>query len=102
MLLVTALPMLCGCNNEDDVVEIFTGKTWKLSKISAEGTNIQFNHWPNDNANGDAFKQSMDLLRGSGNFTITFSGGEINGITGGTFNGRGVNATFSENLTLQN
>ena len=37
----------------------------------------------------------MDLLRGSGNFTITFSGGEINGITGGTFNGRGVNATFS-------
>ena len=37
MLLVTALPVLCGCNNEDDVVEIFTGKTWKLSKISAEG-----------------------------------------------------------------
>ena len=95
MLLVTALHVLCGCNNEDDVVEIFTGKTWKLSKISAEGTNIQFNYWPNDNANGDAFKQSMDLLRGSGNFTITFSGGEINGITGGTFNGRGVNATFS-------
>ena len=24
-----------GCNNEDDVIEIFTGKTWKMTFIAA-------------------------------------------------------------------
>lgn len=95
MLLITALPMLCGCNNEDDVVEIFTGKTWKLSKISAEGSNKQFNYWPNDNAEGAAFQQSMALLKSADNFVINFSGGEINNTTNGTFSGKGVNATFN-------
>lgn len=95
MLLLAALPLLCGCNNEDDVAEIFTGKTWKLSKISAEGSNIQFNYWSNDNAEGTAFQKSMALLKSTDNFTIGFTGGEINNVVGGTFSGKGVVATFN-------
>lgn len=31
LLMLSLLPLLSGCDNEDDVVGIFTGKTWKLS-----------------------------------------------------------------------
>ncbi|MBE6287003.1 MAG: DUF4847 domain-containing protein [Mediterranea massiliensis] len=92
---VVAGPLLSGCNNEDDVMEIFTGKMWKLSYIAAEGTRIQFNYWPNDNANGEAYQHSMELLRKADNFTITFTGGEINNVISGTFSGKGSNATLN-------
>jgi hypothetical protein len=32
-ILLCILPMLCGCNESDDVVRIFTGKTWKLTDV---------------------------------------------------------------------
>ena len=31
LLMFSLLPLLSGCDNEDDVIGIFTGKTWKLS-----------------------------------------------------------------------
>lgn len=94
LLLLTALPLLCGCNNEDDVTEIFTGKLWKLSKISAEGSHLQINYWGAD-AEGAAFQKSMALLKSGDNFTISFTGGEINNTVGGTFSGKGVTTTFN-------
>lgn len=29
LLMFSLLPLLSGCDNEDDVIGIFTGKTWK-------------------------------------------------------------------------
>lgn len=94
LLIIGFLPMMSSCNNEDDVLEIFTGKSWKLSKISAEGTNIQFNYWPNDNAAGDAYQSSMKLLKSQSNFTLTFTGGQIGEKISGTFSGKGVQCSF--------
>ena len=34
LLMLSLLPLLSGCDNEDDVVGIFTGKTWKLSRLT--------------------------------------------------------------------
>lgn len=88
LLMIVLLPSLSGCNNEDDVIGIFTGKTWKLSAITAEGNNIQYDFWNN---NADARKKSMYLLKGKGSFTLNFEGTDI--ITGkaeGSFNGRAV------------
>lgn len=39
---VFAAPLLSGCDNEDDVIGIFTGKTWKLSRLTNKGSNAQF------------------------------------------------------------
>lgn len=95
LLFIVAAPLFSGCNNEDDVMEIFTGKVWKLSYIAAEGTRIQFNYWPNDNAEGEAYQYSMSLLKKKDNFTLTFTGGEMNNSIGGTFSGKGANATLN-------
>lgn len=89
-----------GCNNEDDVIEIFTGKTWKLTFIAAEGSNQQFNFWGGKlDENNPAFTNSMNALAQSGNFTLEFVGTDLASTTGGTFNGRGVRSTISGNWT---
>lgn len=96
LLLLALLPVLGGCNDEDDVVEIFTGKTWKLSFIAAEGTYTQYNFWGEKGMNDQnpAFVKSMDLLRTKGNYTLTFTGSDINNTVGGSFKGKGVNVSF--------
>lgn len=42
LLMFSLLPLLSGCDNEDDVIGIFTGKTWKLSRLTNKGSNAQF------------------------------------------------------------
>ncbi len=42
LLMFSLLPLLSGCDNEDDVIGIFTGKTWKLSRLTNKGGNAQF------------------------------------------------------------
>ena len=37
LLMFSLLPLLSGCDNEDDVIGIFTGKTWKLSRLTNKG-----------------------------------------------------------------
>lgn len=51
LLMFSLLPLLSGCDNEDDVIGIFTGKTWKLSRLTNKDSNAQFypNLWNNDN-----------------------------------------------------
>ena len=34
LLMFSLLPLLSGCDNEDDVIGIFTGKPWKLSRLA--------------------------------------------------------------------
>lgn len=86
--LLLCLPLLFGgCSSDDDVLDIFTGKTWKLSYISAEGNHKWIDLW-GDNA--EAYQNSMKLLAAEGNFILSFSGSETADAVAGTFNGQGV------------
>ena len=90
ILFLLTLVMFTGCNMEDDVLEIFLGKTWKLTYISAEDSNKQFDFW----GSGDS-SQSMEALKQANTFTVTFEGSEINAIIGGTFNATAITASVN-------
>lgn len=94
LLSICMIGIFSGCNNEDDVINIFVGKTWKLSFIAIEGSYQQFDFW---NGNSDAREKSMKLLAGKGNFILNFEGADINGTTGGSFNAK-VTAASIEGL----
>lgn len=83
-ILLTALFLLVSsCNNEDDVVEIFTGKTWKMSRLTDHGKNPpQFYQgiWQTDAEKN----RSMELLNLEGNFEVVFEGSEVDGEVNGT------------------
>ena len=53
--LLTAILLLTSCNTEDDVMEIFIGKTWKLTYISTENSHTQYNFWNNDQESEQSF-----------------------------------------------
>lgn len=94
LLLLALLPILSGCNNEDDVIEIFTKNTWKLSRLTTKDSSVRFlsNLWNNEKD----YNTSMDALAQENYFTINFSGTELNGeIMGTTLDGRGIKATFT-------
>lgn len=42
LMMLTMLLGFSACNNEDDVMEIFNDKTWKLSRITTEKGKEQF------------------------------------------------------------
>ena len=42
LMMTSMLLGLGACNNEDDVMEIFNNKTWKLSRIATEKGKEQF------------------------------------------------------------
>jgi hypothetical protein len=83
---------LGGCGTTDDVVAIFTGKNWKLTQITQEGSSKLFNFWGDNNT---AYKASMKLLEVHDNFTLNFNGASIEGTTNGNFNGRGGTISFN-------
>lgn len=92
LTVVCALPLLTGCDNEDDLKEIFTGKVWKLSYIYTDGAyNLQIDFW---DGNQERQEASMALRDTQGNYALEFSGAEINGTFQGSVNGRIVNQTF--------
>lgn len=103
LLLLTLLPVVSGCNNEDDVIEIFTKNTWKLSRLTTKDSSEQFlpNLWNNEKD----FNASMyDLTQGNqgNNFTINFTGTELNGeIMGTNVDGRGIKSTFTGTWTVK-
>ena len=84
LLMFSLLPLLSGCDNEDDVIGIFTGKTWKLSRLTNKGSNAQFypNLWNN---NEEEMKKSLDkLYNQKSTFTLNFEGTELDGELMGT------------------
>ena len=84
LLMFSLLPLLSGCDNEDDVIGIFTGKTWKLSRLTNKGSNAQFypNLWNN---NEEEMKKSLDKLYNQKNtFTLNFERTELDGEQMGT------------------
>lgn len=90
LFVITILPLLGACNNEDDVIGIFTNKTWKLSFIALEGSYEQYDFWQGD---VKARENSMKALAVEGNFILNFKGSDINGKTGGSFNGKGITSS---------
>lgn len=98
LLVLSLLPLLSGCNTEDDVVEVFTGKTWKLSRLTNKGSNRQFyaGLWQDENAE----KKSREYLSATGNFTLVFEGTELNGeLMGTNISGHGINSNVSGTWT---
>lgn len=94
LLLLALLPIVSGCSSEDDVIEIFTKNTWKLSRLTTQDSSARFlpNLWNNEKD----FNTSMDALDQEGNFTINFAGTDLNGeIMGTTLDGKGIRATFT-------
>lgn len=102
LLMLALIPVFSGCNTEDDLIRIFTGKTWKMSRITIEGKeDVPFGAiaWDSE----AAFNRSIELLGMKDNFTVVFEGNEINGeLTGNKVTVTGVqvkkaNGTWSAN-----
>lgn len=94
LLALLMLPALSGCDTEDDLIEIFTGKTWKMSRLTMKGSNAPFlpNLWDSQ----DSMDASLDKLKAEGNFTLIFEGSEVDGqLLGTRFSAYGVNATLT-------
>ena len=70
--LLTIFLTLTSCNNKDDVMEIFTGKTWKLTRLTTEGSSNRFlsGLWDNE----DSYNNSIEKLNSAGNYIINFYG----------------------------
>ena len=96
LLLLLLLPLLGGCDTEDNVLEIFTGKTWKLTYIALEGQHQMFDFWNEDT---DAARRSLQLLEQGSTFIIEFNGSETADYVGGDFEAQAVNRSITGNWT---
>lgn len=91
LFLLFSLPLLSACNDEDDVMDIFTGKVWKMSRLTAKGSSSQFpDLWGSDNV---ARQASLKLLEQENTYTIEFKAADVGEITGGNFSAKGVKAS---------
>lgn len=88
---------LAGCNDSDDVIAIFTGKTWKLNAIFYSGKEDR-SYWVNKDGtpNEKAFEESLRKKNEKG-FTVKFEGAQVDDVITGTFTGVGYNSTFTGN-----
>lgn len=94
LLALLMLPALSGCDTEDDLIEIFTGKTWKMSRLANKDSNRQFYSglWQNEKAE----EKSREALKVEGNFTLIFEGSEVDGeLLGTRVNGGGIKSSIS-------
>lgn len=91
LLMFSLLPLLSGCDNEDDVIGIFTGKPWKLSRLANKDSNRQF--YSGLCKDEEAERKSRDFLKIEGNFTLNFEGSDVNGeLMGTTVTGHGIHS----------
>ena len=92
LLLVTLfLPALSACDQEDDVIDIFTGKTWYMTYIAVEGQNKMYDFWQNDQ---DAREKSFKTITGD-NYTLVFEGANVNDVAIGTVSGKATSASVN-------
>ena len=91
LLVVLFLPVLSACDQEDDVIDIFTGKTWYMTYIAVEGQNKMYDFWQNDQ---DAREKSFKTITGD-NYTLVFEGANVNDVAIGTFSGKATSASVN-------
>ena len=84
LYLLLALPLLCGCNNEDDVNEIFSSGTWNVGNFYNGGD------WNKVNDGARPVYTKEDDLKALNYLTVTF-------LADGTLQGRMNNGTFTAN-----
>lgn len=92
--LLTIILTLTSCNNKDDVMEIFTGKTWKLTRLTTEGSSNRFlsGLWDNE----DSYNNSIEKLNSAGNYILNFYGDSQSAEQiASTFNANGINAKIT-------
>lgn len=96
LLLLLVIFTLASCNDSDDVIAIFTGKTWKLNAIYHSGREDR-SYWidKDGNPNAEAFEESLKKKKETGTFTVRFDGAQEGDLIIGTFSGVGYNATFT-------
>ena len=85
--------VLAGCNDADDVTEIFTGKTWKLTFIARDGEDRMYNFWGDNETGRQASLSNLEDKRGS--FTVIFEGTEDSNFIQGGLTGTSVNQPFN-------
>jgi hypothetical protein len=93
-MLIALLPVLSGCNDTDDVQSIFTGRSWKLTYITAKNTQSWYKF---SDVTEEVYKQ-YDPVSGTKSFVISFSGTTTDGVITGDFSGTGT-ATMSGSWT---
>lgn len=114
-LIALSLILLASCNDTEDVGEIITGKTWKLTFISTSNNTGNWDRsiWQKSSNPSDAFDKSIKSLREEGTFSVTFeledsskdeSFGKINGkgasrFFSGSWRGNGNTNAFSCNIS---
>jgi hypothetical protein len=95
LLISLLLPMLGACSQTDDIIKIFTGKTWKLTNVNDSKGDCTREYF----SNTAQWEESMKLLSDKGNFVITFTGAEVNGEVIGAYSGRAARTAISGKWT---
>ena len=73
-LMITSMLLGLGaCNNEDDVMEIFNNKTWKLVRIATEKGKEQFYQGLWSNESKEEIDHELNTFRAERNFTLNFN-----------------------------
>lgn len=92
--LLLLLPLFAGCNDTDDVAAIFTGKTWKLNYITADGQYKMYPFWKDEPGKE---KESMAKLNQAGTYTLRFEGAVEGDVINGKVTGRIIANAFEGN-----
>lgn len=99
LLLCVCLSVLTACNNTDNVQQIFTGKTWKLSVIKYAGTDKECkDYWVEGGVFNQAkFEASNKILKDDkSSFTLEFSGTAIGEEINGKAKGKAYTVSFND------
>ena len=96
LMMTSMLLGLGACNNEDDVMEIFNNKTWKLVRIATEKGKEQFYQGLWSNESKEEIDRELNTFRAEGNYTLNFNCAEVNGEVIGTVNVHAVNSSIND------
>ena len=100
LMMTSMLLGLGACNNEDDVMEIFNNKTWKLVRIATEKGKEQFYQGLWSNESKEEIDRELNTFGAEGNYTLNFNCAEVNGDFNGTVNVHSVNSSINDAVLI--
>lgn len=95
LIITLIVTLLSGCNNSEDVKQLITGKTWRLSCYYYKNGNTAIDRYPNANK---ILMDNMDGFYLTFYENNTFSGKGAKCSFSGTWRGDGKNNDFSMNI----